>query len=65
MKIELRVKPLGNLNELKYYPLCSALQYTVFDKEQLCPTLNAMTGGGRQPMIIEEEDDKAAEKGTE
>lgn len=50
--MELKVKPLGCLNELKYYPLCSALQYTVFDKEQLCPTLNAMTGGGRQPMII-------------
>ena len=29
----------------------------VWDKQSICPTLTTMQGGGRQPMIIEEEDD--------
>lgn len=33
--------------------------YTVYDSNGLCPTLNCMSGGGRQPMFIEENDVEA------
>lgn len=52
----IKVKPIGCLYESDF-PLRSAREYTVFDKNGLCPTLNAMSGGGRQPFIIEGDKD--------
>ena len=46
-------KRLGNL----YNRTGGNFAYMVYDKEGLAPTLNSMEGGGRQPMIIVEEEE--------
>lgn len=59
----MKVKPIGCLYESDF-PLSSAREYTVFDKNGLCPTLNAMGGGGRQPFIIEGKKDGRSVQGS-
>lgn len=43
-------KFLGNINSLDFG---TGYAGAVWDSNYLCPTLNTMQGGGRQPMIIE------------
>lgn len=40
---------LGNINNKDFG---TSYAGAVWDKNLLCPTLNTMQGGGRQPMII-------------
>ena len=47
---ELKVNHLGNINRDDSH---GGFAGDVFDKEQLCPTLNTMSGGNRQPYIEE------------
>lgn len=44
------IKVLGNI----YNPNHSGSNFAgyVWDKRHICPCLTAMTGGGRQPMVI-------------
>ena len=51
MNEEANVERLGNL----YGYTGGSYAYLVYSPNGIAPTLNAMTGGGRQPMIVEEE----------
>ena len=44
------VRFLGNINNKDFG---TSYAGAIWDKNFLCPTLNTMQGGGRQPMIIE------------
>lgn len=48
---EAKVMQIGNFSESKRK---NPNQNRVYDKKGLCPTITLMTGGGRQPMIIDE-----------
>ena len=48
--MEVGVNKLGNINGFTGGGFAGC----VFDKDALCPTMNTMGGGNRQPMIIEE-----------
>ena len=48
--MEIKCKRLGNLNG----HTGGSFAYMVYDSDGLCPTINCMGGGGREPMIIEE-----------
>lgn len=50
MVIEVSEKRLGNINGYTG----GSFNGMVYDKDGLCPTLNTMNGGNRQPMIVED-----------
>ena len=47
----MEIRQLGNVMPTKKRD--NPDQWRVFDVDGLCPTLNCMQGGGRQPMIVE------------
>ena len=46
---ELKVVRLGNIYNPK---LGTGYAGNVWDKDNLCPTITTLQGGGRQPMIV-------------
>ena len=57
--MEAKVRMICNLLGCK---IGTGFAYSVYDSNGISPTLTTQTGGGRQPFIVQYEEDKKTER---